>query len=268
MNSTALPFASALTPATLGILTDSPAEARQKTIDYGYSDDAWTGIDSFLRDLVVQRGCKVVCDIGGGANPALPLDFLNAHKVECLVYDISASELAKAPAGYTKVTGDITRDVPAAQVGRCDLVFSKMLAEHVRDAEAFHKNIHRLLRPGGLSFHFFPTLFTLPFVANRLLPERLAYAILNLLQSGREKHGKLAKFPAYYKWCRGPLQSQFRRFEGCGFRVLKYVGFFGHPPYYSKLPLVRDIHRLNCRWLVKHPIPAITSFAWVILEKV
>src|ERR1700721_1406514 len=52
-----------------------------------------------------------------------------------------------------------------------DLVFSKMLCEHLPDARTFHANCLRLLRPGARAVHFFPTLYTLPFVANRLIPE-------------------------------------------------------------------------------------------------
>jgi len=36
-----------------------------------------------------------------------------------------------------------------------DFIFSKMLAEHVRDARAFHRNTFKALQPGGISAHLF-----------------------------------------------------------------------------------------------------------------
>jgi 2-polyprenyl-3-methyl-5-hydroxy-6-metoxy-1,4-benzoquinol methylase len=76
-------------------------------------------------------------------------------------------------------------------------VFSKMLCEHLPDARTFHENCLRLLKPGGRAVHFFPTLYTLPFVANRLIPEEFARAVLRRIQPGRIDDPKHEKFPAY-----------------------------------------------------------------------
>lgn len=48
-----------------------------------------------------------------------------------------------------------------------DVVESQNVAEHVRDPEAMHHNIHAMLKPGGVAIHFFPTLFAVPFIVNR-----------------------------------------------------------------------------------------------------
>lgn len=172
--------------------------------------------------------------------------------------------LSRPPQGYLKIQADIalpTLDLP----GGYDLIFSKMLAEHVPSGETFHRNVRRLLASGGVAFHFFPTLYAPPFVVNRLLPERLAERFLHLLQSGREKEGKHAKFPAYYSWCRGPMPLQIKKFERLGYRVDEYIGFFGHEGYYMKLPVLAKVHRALSNWLVHHPAPWLTSFAYVTL---
>jgi len=239
---------------------------RTPLIDYGLTDDAWNGFVSRVEQLVVTHQGRTICEIGGGANPALSLDFVRKHGLDYVIIDVSATELAKAPAGYRTRVQDVTGPIEGEQ-GTYDLVFSKMLAEHVKDGEVFHRNMHALLKPGGVAFHFFPTLYAPPYVLNLLLPERLTYRILTLIQNGRENDGRKGKFPAYYRWCRGPTKRQLARLEAVGFRILNYTGFFGHAGYYKKMPLVERAHLALSRWLQRHPTPWLTSFAYAVLEK-
>lgn len=235
-------------------------------IKYAHSAEAWANSFAYLEQLIRSKSVRRVLEVGGGANPTFSLDFVREHGLEYTVLDISADELAKAPQGYLKVQADITS--PTLNLsGGYDLVFSKMLAEHVKSGKTFHRNVHGLLAPGGMAFHFFPTLYAPPFVVNRLLPERLAEGVLHLLQSGRDKEGHHAKFPAYYSWCRGPMPSQIRRFESLGYRLEEYIGFFGHDGYYLRLPMLAKVHRAFSNWLVRHPVPWLTSFAYVVLIK-
>lgn len=235
-------------------------------IQWGLTDDAWDGFQAFVLRLSQERGCRTVCEIGGGANPTLPLDYVRANGLKYVIIDISPEELAKAPEGYTKRVQDVTKPLTGEE-GTYDLVFSKMLAEHISDPVMFHQNLHRLLRPGGVAFHFFPTLYSPPFVLNYLLPERLTAWMLAIIQAGREKSGRNAKFPAFYRWCRGPVPSQFARLESVGFKVRQYIGFFGHPGYYKKVPRIEKWHLALSAWLKRHPTPWLTSFAYVVLEK-
>jgi SAM-dependent methyltransferase len=233
---------------------------------FAHSNQAWTGVTRQVKSLIASGAVRRVLEVGGGANPLLQLPAVEELGLEYTVLDISQVELDKAAPGYIKLLGDIgdpALDLP----GGYDLVFSRMLAEHVRDGETFHRNVLRLLAPGGRAFHFFPTLYSPPFVLNRLLPERLAQAILDRLEPGRHEGGKHAKFPAYYSWCRGPTDQQFRRFEALGYRVDEYIGYFGHDGYYRHVPGVRELHRAWSNWLVAHPLPALTSFAYLTLSR-
>lgn len=188
------------------------------------------------------------------------------HGLEYTILDISPGELAKAPSVYRTIHADIgEKDLRIDE--RFDFIFSRMLAEHVKDGEAFHRNVAGLLTPGGVAFHFFPTLYAPPFIINRLFPEYAARALLNLIQSGREARGKHRKFPAYYSWCRGPTATQISRFQSVGLEVEEYIGFFGHSGYYKKLPLAERLHRLLADWLVRHPVSGLTSFAFVVLVR-
>jgi SAM-dependent methyltransferase len=232
-------------------------------IRFGYQIDAYNNYDATLKGLVETNNCRSICEVGGGANPALPLEYVTARHLRYTLLDIAPGELAKAPAGYDKVVADISGEtVPSG--GPFDLVFSKMLAEHVRDARRFHRNVYELLRPGGVAFHFFPTLYALPLVANRLLPESIG-TFAQQIFSPRDPV-KEGKFPAYYRWCRGPTQAHIRRLEDLGYDVEEYAGFFGHE-YYEKIPVVRTLHHLATRFLVQHPMPWFTSVAFVMLRR-
>jgi hypothetical protein len=235
-------------------------------IRYGHSSEAWASSTNYIKEMIIKNDAKRVLEVGGGANPTFSLEFVKQHNLEYTVLDISLDELAKAPDGYVKVCADITStylELP----GGYDLVFSKMLAEHVKSGEVFHRNVYSLLSAKGRAFHFFPTLYAPPFVVNRLLPERLSWKLLNLFQSGRHKEGYLPKFPAYYSWCRGPVPSQIKRFESIGYQISEYIGFFGNVGYYQKLPFISKGNYTISKWLVEHPIPVLCSFAYVQLQK-
>jgi SAM-dependent methyltransferase len=239
---------------------------RATKIWYGLSGEAWLGVQQRLADLIRTRNYRRVIELGAGANPTFALDFVTHHGLDYTLLDISQEELDKAPPGYRTLCADIcTEHLEIADT--YDFAFSRMLAEHVPSGHRFHHNVYRLLRAGGAAFHFFPTLYAPPFLANYLLPEQLSEWLLHLFQSGRERSGKFAKFPAMYSWCRGPLASQIRSFESLGFAVEEYAGFFGHEPYYRRVPLVGACHRWLSYQLSQHPIPWLTSFAQVLLVK-
>lgn len=241
----------------------------QDHIRYDTSKRAWVGYGDYVQNTIIKTRARRVLELGGGANPALPLEFVEDNAIEYTVLDISAVELAKAPDGYKKICSDIgsTRMEFEGNDGSYDLVFSKMLAEHVKNGEQMHRNVFRLLAPGGRAVHYFPTLYAPPFVLNRIIPEALADRLLQWLEPGREKEGNKGKFPAYYSWCRGPTKRQLQRFRSLGYGVEEYVGFFGHNAYYQRIPVVRSLHRRLSEWLVTHPMPGLTSSVYVILTK-
>lgn len=235
-------------------------------ISYGDSDAAWRDVKLTIESAILRSNAKRILEVGAGANPLFPEQFLIDHKLEYTALDISSVELDKAPDCYRKILADICKDNLDIN-DKFDFVFSRMLAEHVPDGEAFHRNVFRLLAPKGRAFHFFPTMWAPPFVLNRVLPERLAESVLHMIQSGRERSGTVGKFPAYYSWCRGPMRSQINRLENLGYTVESYVGFFGHRGYYLKFPFFLKLHSRISSWLLKNPKPFLTSFAYVTLSR-
>jgi SAM-dependent methyltransferase len=218
-----------------------------------------------LKQIIRSRGLTDVCEIGAGANPALDTAFIDKHRLRFLAIDSSSDEIRKMPSGYGAYLADVSRhDFRSPRT--FDLVFSISVGEHVTAPQTFHENIFAMLRPGGTAFHYFATLYALPFVVNRVLPERMSEVLLRTIDPRRTPEGRLAKFPARYRWCRGPTQRQIERFERIGYRVEEYVGFFGHD-YTERIPIVRSLENALARGLQRYPIPALTSYAQVILAR-
>ena len=233
---------------------------------YRPSHNASADFEALVRELGSCDGCKHILEVGGGANPFLPLDFVQRHGIEYRVLDISADELAKGPTGYVKLVGDVC-DPSLRLPERFDLIFSRMVAEHVRDGEVFHRNIQQLLVPGGVTVHIFPTLYAFPFLINGYFPEWLTSWLLDILQPGiRRKEGRQRKFPAYYSWCRGPSKRQFDRLGRLGYRVERYIGYFGHDGYYRRIKPLYLLNQWLSQMLLRHPLPLLTSYAIVVLR--
>jgi 2-polyprenyl-3-methyl-5-hydroxy-6-metoxy-1,4-benzoquinol methylase len=213
-------------------------------------------------ELIKKFKVRRVCDVGGGAHPTLSLAEVRSLNLEYTLLDISAVELAKAPHGYVTLQADINEQIERVPTG-FDLVVSTMLAEHVRNGETFHRNVRGILRPDGIACHFFPTLYALPLLINSWIPERLSSWLLHWFNPVDAYH---LKFPAYYRWCRGPSRAQIRRLEALGYTVLNYYGFFGHD-YYLRVPLLKTLHAALARFLIAHPVPQWTSRALVVLQR-
>ncbi|MFH1061589.1 MAG: methyltransferase domain-containing protein [Candidatus Omnitrophota bacterium] len=225
--------------------------------------DPWELYLPTLNQCIEEYACKSLCEIGGGAFPAISLDQIKKQQLDYTILDISQIELDRAPAEYKKLLADICQpDLEIKQ--QYDFIFSKMLAEHVQDPRLFHANVYKLLKPGGIAFHFFPTLYSMPFLINWLVPESAAKILFKLFVCKDPIEHK--RFSAHYQWCKGPTKNQIRNFQNLNYEILVYRGFFGHK-YYDKISGLRAIHKFWVRLLAKFPNPNLTSFAFVILRK-
>ena len=228
-------------------------------VRFGKTEDAYDGFPALLRDVLQKFNCLRILDVGGGAQPQFSEAELCAGKLDYTVMDISKAELDRAPKVYKKIVMDIASD-SVSVTEKYDLVFSRFVAEHVKNAERLHSNVFAMLRPGGVAIHFFPTLYALPFLVNWILPEWLT---VRFLSRERQERGK---FPAYYQWCVGPTKGGIRRLEMLGYEVLEYAGFFGHG-YYDRSPVLRHLHSGVRGFLLRYPVSYLTSFSWIVLRK-
>jgi SAM-dependent methyltransferase len=232
-------------------------------VTYLFSQNEWQEYSEFVQCLVQEYNAHTICDIGGGANPVLPLEFIEEKRLDCTVLDISREELEKAPIEYKKLVQDMeVVDFPLRE--QFDFIVTKMMAEHVKNGKLFHKNIYAMLKPGGIAVHYFPTLYALPYLVNKLIPEWFSSFLLDIFLP-RDPY-QTGKFPAYYSWCYGPTPPMLAMLTKIGYEVIEYKGFFG-TTYYTRIPIVRDIHKAYTVFLSNHPNPYLTSFAQVILRK-
>ena len=234
-------------------------------ITYGHWREALDNFPQQIRIELDKHRPSSVCEIGGGANPTLTLIEITDRGIEYTVLDISAAELAMAPDGYVKLEMDITAPI-AGDHPRFDFRFSHMLAEHVKDPAAFHSNVFRMLNPGGVAIHFMPTLYDPAFVANRLLPEQVSRKMIRWLQPSRKIDANERKFPAYYRWCRGPSPRQLGRLQSVGFHVEEARGYFGTGYVHMLGPIARG-YEAAARRLIANPKPSLCSYAWWILRR-
>ena len=228
--------------------------------------EGWHGAPAAIEALIARFGTRDVLEIGAGAHPTLSVAEVRALGVRYTVNDISGEELEAVDPAYMRLCHDFSGAAPPVRLlAAFDLVFSRMVNEHVRDGERYYRNIAAILKPGGITTHWFSTLYALPFLGNRLLPESLADRVLHALAPrDRSGHGK---FKAYYSWGRGPTRRMIMGFESLGFEVLEYTGYFGHTYYRRRLPPLDFLERKKADWLARHPNPFLTSYARVLLRK-
>ena len=102
----------------------------------------------------------------------------------------------------------------------------------------FHRNVLSLLSDNGTAVHLFRTLFAPAFIVPLLLPAAVTrWMLTKVLGPRRDDQGLEGRFPAYYRWCRGPSTRQLRRLRRLGYEVLDYRGYCGTPGYCRPLRL-------------------------------
>lgn len=246
-----------------------PSESFPRRIRYLHHSTfpGWDSAREFLSSVIARHRPEVVFEIGSGANPTLSIDDVMSHGVRYITSDLSDEELRKAPPGYDIRQLDLeSSQISAELIGSCDLMFSRMVNEHVRQGRQYHTNVFRMLRPGGLAVHCYATLYALPFVANYLLPDSFSDRVLQLVSPrlDLDQHGK---FRAHYSWSRGPTSRMIRRFESIGYEIESFDGYFGHGYYEYRLPWLHGLEELKARFLLRHPNPNLCAFSTVILRK-
>ncbi len=233
----------------------------------GYLPDSGWGWDNFGRTLEAYIGaCNLgrVLEIGGGRSPLFSEEDVRRLGIEYTVNDIAQEELDLGPSHVSKVCFDISdRNLRVSDT--YDLVFSRMVFEHLPDAGAAYRNLHRLLREDGLAVIFYPTLFSPPFVLNRILPEWVSSRLVGWLFRNRN-HLQVPKLRAYYSRCYGKSSWMSRMLKEAGYSEWCIAPFYGHN-YFEKVPVLRSIDRRLSQAAKAHGWQLLSSYAYCIARK-
>jgi SAM-dependent methyltransferase len=227
----------------------------------------WDNYDRVIRHLATSFGARRLIEIGGGRAPLFAPQALADMGAELTVNDISPTELARLPATYRTACFDIAGDVSKSAVERnaYDLAFSKMVFEHVADGRQAWENLHRILAPGGVAIAFIPTLFALPFVINKLLPDDFAEKLIKLIN--RERRDDTSPvFPARYSWSFAIERWLRPMLANIGYREVMVVPFYGHV-YYRRFPVLRDLHAAFTRLARRRDWRLFASYAYIVVRK-
>lgn len=215
---------------------------------------------SFLRSLIEANGYRSICDIGGGKKPCLPVSVVDELGLDYYVVDVSKTELDGADARYNKIHSAI-EDLQGDE--QFDLMFSNMVFEHIEDNLKAYKIVYRALKPGGMCVNLHPTLFALPFVLNKILPEKLGWHILSFFVSERKKPS--SKFPAFYSLCR-VTRAVEENLLSTGFRDVRLVPFYGHP-YYREIPFAHWLQQKFANVCRRMDLRLLASYCITVVKK-
>lgn len=219
---------------------------------------AMMGYGDRLKEVVARYPQASLLELGAGRYPSFRISDMPQTVQSYTVNDISESELSLLPEGYRKACFDVSGDASNFS-DTYDVVFSRFLAEHVPDGEAMHRNVYSVLREGGTAFHLIPTLYSLPFVINKFLPETLTYKLLEKLSPRRAIS---PKFPAYYSACYANPDKMERLLRGIGYREVEVTPFYGHF-YYEKIPGLKEIHEQFSAMAASRNWTPLASYAYI-----
>jgi len=228
---------------------------------------AWDNYKRVVRDLCGSLGAHRIVEIGGGRDPLFSRSEIATLGVDMTVNDILPGELAVLPAGYRTACFDVAGDISSVVHLRnsFDLAFSRMVFEHVEDGQRAWANLYQLLAPGGVALAFVPTLYSVPFVINWLLPDKLAAAIVKRLFSNRTDDEDPV-FPARYSWTFASDRRMRPMLSAIGYREVAILPFYGHG-YYESFPVIRDLHKWFTAIARRHDWQILASYAYIAVRK-
>lgn len=225
-------------------------------------DTAMIGYGQRLKSLVAEYPKANILELGAGRYPSFRISEMPDSISTYTVNDISEHELSLLPPGYVKACFDVSGNA-ANFNDTYDIVFSRFLAEHVPDGIAMHRNVYSVLRKGGTAFHLIPTLYAVPFVINKYMPEKLTYQLLRLFSPRRSIS---PKFPAHYSACYANPQKMERILRSIGYREVEIEPFYGHF-YYEKIPGLKQLHEKFSALAAHNDWTALASYAYIRVVK-
>lgn len=233
-----------------------------------HSQWAWDNYERLVVDLSQRLALPEVCEIGGGRDPMFDAGEARARGIDLVVNDIDARELALAPAGLRTARFDVAGEL--SELGQAenlyDMMISRMVFEHIDGVPRAWRNVHRLLKPGGVGLAFFPTLYAWPFLLNYAIPEKASRALVHALYPNRGDAGDDPKFPALYDHCIASESRQRKMLDPIGFSEVHVMPFWGHG-YLDRVPVAREIDAAVNALAARLDVRLLTTYAFVLVRK-
>lgn len=232
-----------------------------------YESWAWDGYRTTILALAKEYGLTRLLEIGGGRRPLFTPEECASYGFETTINDISPVELESMKVTFPTACFDISSDISSPEIkkGHYGLIYSRMVFEHVKDVERAWHNAYELLAPGGVAIAFYPTLYALPFLVNKLIPESVSTKIVDALY-GFRKGEDMLKFPAYYDHCYGDAKRVEPMLQKIGFRDTAVMPFYGHD-YFKKLPVLREIDNAIHDLARRNNLASLSSYAYAVVRK-
>jgi len=224
------------------------------------------GFDAFKSVLdEFHINSESILEIGGGSSPTY------SPSSNFTVNDISSHELSFIKdKNYNTALFDISGKVSDSFNEKFDFCFSKMVLEHVSNGELYYKNVFKILKKGGTCITFHPTLFSVPFLINYLLPQKSSDWVFNTFLGKKNRilednKIKIIKFPAKYSYCFSTKKHK-TNLEKIGFSNVKIISLYGHH-YYRWFQLLYKFHKKITKLIKKNDIKFLSSYAYTIVQK-
>lgn len=240
----------------------------RKGIEFAHAIEfpGWDLAPEYLAHVLATNDVNDVLEVGSGAEPTVAASDLPSLDLQSYVTnDIDAAELEKAPQGFDTLHADLTASPNPLAPNSFDLIFSRMVNEHVKDGEQYHRNLYDALRPGGLAVHCYATLYALPMLVNKVTPHWLSERLVNFFHPRLKANQGV--FPAHYSWSRGPTDKMVADLGSIGYDIERFTGYFGHYYYAAKLGPLHTAEMLKTQALVKRPNAHLCAYGVLELRK-
>ena len=209
----------------------------QTLVDRFYNDARFDGTKRFY-DWIREHANRNSNLLNLGAGPATenPVRILKGEVASVTGADVDRCVLGNPE--FDQIVLIENGAVPLAS-DVFDLVFSDYVLEHVERPEEFLREVHRLLKPGGMFFFRTPNLWHYVPLISRATPHRLHLAIANKARALPADAQE--PWPTFYRMnTRGRLQ---RMAVECGFRDVELRMIECEPAYlkFHTLPFLAGV---------------------------
>lgn len=218
-------------------------------------------LDHLIRTFQLHR----CLDVGGGRRPLLEPETIEGLNLVYKVVDIDENELRLAPSFYDTECLDISaKTIPDRQYKNYDLIFSKMVFEHIKDTKQAYQNIYEMLDENGIFLNYHPVLYAPQFMLNKIMPEIITRSLLNLIDFRRNTNN-IPKFPAFYSNCVVSPKFATMLYK-IGFREVEQIPFWG-TKYFDQLPVLGALHSRFTKLVRTHRNTRFAAFSYTLGRK-